>query len=256
MGPSQRLSVASSLLARTRPIAILSRRSPVVAATTQGLAQGLAQGEGEGGLLLQRQQRQQQQQQWRALHAAPARLFPRVGSEDKDSINRESIEYTRSGTDSETAEQKQAAFDPSITDPQTEKEKAGEGMGVSYEARQQRATTVRLLIPVPPPPPLPFLQKKFFKSSLFLGPYFFLLGSNIDCCFYILLMRETVSGFFFRGVKILIINKKDNKNPLNVSPANPDVSKPRASNEGHPEHAPGEQRHSMSGGGSGMKNKK
>jgi hypothetical protein len=161
------------------------------AAATQGRAQGQALR--EGGLLLQRQQRPRQQQ-WRALHAAPARLFPRVGSEDKDSINREPIEYTRSGTDSETAEQEQAAFDPSITDPQSEKEKAGEGMGVSYEARQQRATTIRLPQKAPP---ISFSQTFFFLFFVLSFPFVLALIFlwTISIVFPYLLMRETCSFF-------------------------------------------------------------
>lgn len=57
--------------------------------------------------------------------------YPRKDSQDKDSINREPTEYSKSGTDDGAAGQEEAAFDPSITDPGEEKEKAGEGKPVS-----------------------------------------------------------------------------------------------------------------------------
>jgi len=53
--------------------------------------------------------------------------YPRKGSEDKDSINTEATEYSKSGTDDASAKQEEAAFDPSTTDPKTEKNVAGEG---------------------------------------------------------------------------------------------------------------------------------
>ncbi|KAF8864827.1 hypothetical protein BDZ45DRAFT_494450 [Acephala macrosclerotiorum] len=55
--------------------------------------------------------------------------FPRKGSEDKDSINTEATEYSKSGTDDTSARQEQAAFDPNTTDPQKEKKVAGEEEG-------------------------------------------------------------------------------------------------------------------------------
>jgi len=53
--------------------------------------------------------------------------YPRVDSQDKDSINTEATEYTKSGTDDGAARQEDAAFDPSTTDPQKEGEIAGQG---------------------------------------------------------------------------------------------------------------------------------
>ncbi|CAF9937411.1 MAG: hypothetical protein ALECFALPRED_007242 [Alectoria fallacina] len=55
--------------------------------------------------------------------------LPRKDSQDKDSINTEATEYSKSATDDESARQEDAAFDPDITDPQQEKDKAGEGTG-------------------------------------------------------------------------------------------------------------------------------
>lgn len=60
--------------------------------------------------------------------SAPA-TYPRKDSQDKDSINCEATEYSKSGTDDEGARQEQAAFDPDLTDPQAEKDVAGEGTG-------------------------------------------------------------------------------------------------------------------------------
>ncbi|KUJ23088.1 uncharacterized protein LY89DRAFT_776899, partial [Mollisia scopiformis] len=53
--------------------------------------------------------------------------YPRKGSEDKDSINTEATEYSKSGTDDASAKQEEAAFDPNTTDPKQEKKVAGEG---------------------------------------------------------------------------------------------------------------------------------
>ena len=55
--------------------------------------------------------------------------YPRKDSQDKDSINTEATEYSKSGSDDEGARQQDSAFDPGITDPQEEMDKAGEGTG-------------------------------------------------------------------------------------------------------------------------------
>lgn len=55
--------------------------------------------------------------------------MPRKDSQHKDSINTEATEYSKSATDDESARQGDAAFDPDITDPQQQKDKAGEGTG-------------------------------------------------------------------------------------------------------------------------------
>ena len=61
-----------------------------------------------------------------------ARLdYPRKDSQDKDSINTEATEYSKSGTDDASARQDEAAFDPNITDPGKQKDKAAEGNSVS-----------------------------------------------------------------------------------------------------------------------------
>jgi len=53
--------------------------------------------------------------------------YPRKDSQDKDSINTEATEYSKSGTDDASARQEEASFDPSTTDPQQELDQAGEG---------------------------------------------------------------------------------------------------------------------------------
>lgn len=53
--------------------------------------------------------------------------YPRKDSQDKDSINTEATEYSKSGTDDEGARQEDAAFNPDITDPQETKDVAGKG---------------------------------------------------------------------------------------------------------------------------------
>jgi hypothetical protein len=71
---------------------------------------------------------------------------PRKDSQDKDSINREPTEYSKSGTDDGAAGQEEAAFDPSVTDPGEEKEKAGEGKPVSllYALARYRKLVVHI----------------------------------------------------------------------------------------------------------------
>ena len=56
-------------------------------------------------------------------------LLARKDTQDKDSMNIEPNEYSKSGSDTESARQEEAAFDPEKTDPQEQKEKAGEGTG-------------------------------------------------------------------------------------------------------------------------------
>lgn len=51
--------------------------------------------------------------------------LPRKDSQDRDSIDRESTEYSKSGTDDEAAGLDQAAFDPNTTEPGAEKNAAG-----------------------------------------------------------------------------------------------------------------------------------
>ncbi len=55
--------------------------------------------------------------------------YPRKDAQDKDSMNTEATEYSKSATDDEGARHDDAAFNPDITDPQQQKDKAGEGTG-------------------------------------------------------------------------------------------------------------------------------
>lgn len=63
----------------------------------------------------------------RPFSQTPLSRFPRKDSQNRNSINTEATEYSKSGTDDGAAKQKEAAFDPSITDPKTEEKVAGEG---------------------------------------------------------------------------------------------------------------------------------
>lgn len=51
--------------------------------------------------------------------------LPRKDSQDRESIDRESTEYSKSGTDDEAAGLNEAAFDPNTTEPGAEKNIAG-----------------------------------------------------------------------------------------------------------------------------------
>lgn len=50
--------------------------------------------------------------------------IPQKGAEDRNSINTESSEHTKSSTDFEAAQQDQAAYDPSKTSPESQMESA------------------------------------------------------------------------------------------------------------------------------------
>ncbi|KAI4276759.1 MAG: hypothetical protein LQ337_002285 [Flavoplaca oasis] len=52
-------------------------------------------------------------------------------SQDKDSINTEATEYSKSGTDDESARQEDTAFDPGVTEPGHQKDKVGAKTGAS-----------------------------------------------------------------------------------------------------------------------------
>ncbi|MCJ1243574.1 hypothetical protein MMC30_000771 [Trapelia coarctata] len=106
-------------------------------------------------------------------------LYPRKDSQDKDSINNESTEYSKSGSDDQAARQEDAAYNPNKTDPEDQKETAAKGN-----------------------------------------------------------------------------EPKEGSNPLEVSPANPEVSKQRDPTEGGAENASGDERSRSSGGGSPNKGKK
>ncbi|PQE17705.1 hypothetical protein CJF31_00005412 [Rutstroemia sp. NJR-2017a BVV2] len=71
--------------------------------------------------------------QRRTLTRTRALLLPRKGAQDKDSIDRSPTEYTRSGTDDGAVSEQKAAFDPSMTSPEAEREEAGKGPRKSEE---------------------------------------------------------------------------------------------------------------------------
>ena len=75
---------------------------------------------------------------FRSLSATPLRSagtqdskeYPsqqRAAQLDREKINRDPNEYSKSGTDDSSAANEEAAFDPNITDPEEAKKKAGEG---------------------------------------------------------------------------------------------------------------------------------
>jgi hypothetical protein len=66
------------------------------------------------------------------LHQSSLIQMPRKDSQDKDSINTDATEYSKSGTDDDAARNEKAAFDPNQTDPGEQKEKAGEGNEVCF----------------------------------------------------------------------------------------------------------------------------
>lgn len=70
------------------------------------------------------------------FHHAARLAYPKKGSEDKDSIDRESSEYSKSGTDDQAAAMGDAAFDPEKTSPEEELDTAGQGDAVSDPVRR------------------------------------------------------------------------------------------------------------------------
>ena len=62
--------------------------------------------------------------------------YPRKDSQDKDSINTEATEYSKSATDDESARHEDAAFNPNVTDPQKQKSVAGKGTGGSTVSKR------------------------------------------------------------------------------------------------------------------------
>ena len=56
--------------------------------------------------------------------------YPRKDSQHKDSMNVEANEYSKSGTDDQAARHDETAYDPSNTDPDTQRESVGADTGV------------------------------------------------------------------------------------------------------------------------------
>ncbi|KAL8666927.1 MAG: hypothetical protein Q9202_001167 [Teloschistes flavicans] len=67
----------------------------------------------------------------RPLSQSTRLAYPRKDSQDKDSINTEATEYSKSGTDDASARHDDTAFDPSTTDPHEQKDQVGEKTGSS-----------------------------------------------------------------------------------------------------------------------------
>ncbi|TFB07158.1 hypothetical protein CCMA1212_000730 [Trichoderma ghanense] len=63
----------------------------------------------------------------RQYHTTAALRLPYKNSQDRQSLKPGTNEGTRSGRDEDVAAQKDAAFNPSKTDPESEKEAAGRG---------------------------------------------------------------------------------------------------------------------------------
>ncbi|KAF7861924.1 hypothetical protein EAF04_007805 [Stromatinia cepivora] len=63
----------------------------------------------------------------RPFTCTPHPPFPRKDSQQKDSINTSATEYSKSGTDDAAAQEQSAAFDPNITNPESEKDEAAKG---------------------------------------------------------------------------------------------------------------------------------
>jgi hypothetical protein len=69
----------------------------------------------------------------RPLSQSSLVAYPRKDSQDRDSINTDATEYSKSGSDDAAAKQTEAAYDPSTTDPEKEKDVAGGGNEVSEQ---------------------------------------------------------------------------------------------------------------------------
>ncbi|KAL8853953.1 MAG: hypothetical protein Q9221_001261 [Calogaya cf. arnoldii] len=70
----------------------------------------------------------------RSLSQTTSLSYPRKDSQDKDSINTEATEYSKSGTDDASARQEDTAFDPGVTDPGAQKDKVGGKTGDNSQA--------------------------------------------------------------------------------------------------------------------------
>ena len=63
--------------------------------------------------------------QGRPLSATSRSAYPRKDSQDRESINTDATEYSKSGSDDSSAAQERAAFEPGRTDPEEAKQEAG-----------------------------------------------------------------------------------------------------------------------------------
>ena len=65
----------------------------------------------------------------RSLHQSARSLLPRKDAQGKDDLTPESNEYSKSGSDAQSAQMDQAAFDPKKTSPEEEHDVAGQEAG-------------------------------------------------------------------------------------------------------------------------------
>jgi hypothetical protein len=150
----------------------------------------------------------------RAFTQTPLAQYPRKDSQDKDSIDATPTEYSKSGTDADSAHSS-TAFDPSQTKPETEK----------------NSSEVGFTLPLAP----------FFGQSLEEGTE----ESNV-----MIEVEDVEASRKAQKANFGALKGSD----LDVSPANPEVSKQRGQTEGGAENSPSEGK--RSGGGGQEKNGK
>lgn len=78
----------------------------------------------------------------RPLSYSARYTYPRKNSQDKDSINTEATEYSKSATDDEGARQEDAAFSPDVTQPEEEMDLAGKNIGVNTQPQKVTHSTI------------------------------------------------------------------------------------------------------------------
>ena len=106
----------------------------------------------------------------RTLATTPFRAYPRKDSQDRESINTDATEYSKSGSDDKSAAQERAAFEPGRTDPEEAKEEAGKDVSPTTSQVTTRAFLTML----------PFLA--LFVSSLCFSCGFFF--ARVSVIFY------------------------------------------------------------------------
>jgi len=148
--------------------------------------------------------------------------YPRKDTQDKDSINTESSEYSKSATDDEGARQQDAAFNPDVTDPQAQKDLAGEGTGegtVSGHVLVAHASCAAFDL----------------RASSHSSALCWYLAGNLSTIGFRSSPLWSCCHLHVRLANVSIL--QDTNNPLEVSPANPEVSKTRGGTEGGAENS-------------------
>ena len=64
----------------------------------------------------------------RGLQTTARCAYPRKDTQDRESINTDATEYSKSGSDDNAAQQDRAAFEPGRTDPEEAMHEAGKGV--------------------------------------------------------------------------------------------------------------------------------